>query len=79
MKSLVIFALALATVSAFETPVPFGDIPFDEENGGRIIGGQLASNGQFPYQVGLSLNGAWCGGSLISSTVILTAAHCVYG
>lgn len=29
------------------------------------------------YQVGLELGGALCGGSLIRSDVVLTAAHCV--
>lgn len=79
MKFLVIFVLTLATASAFERPVFFGDIPLDEESEGRITNGQAASDGQFPYQVGLSLNGVWCGGSLISTTYVLTAAHCVYG
>lgn len=46
----------------------------------RIIGGQFASPGQFPYQVSLQLKGRHhCGGSLISDTVIVTAAHCTMG
>lgn len=47
---------------------------------GRIIGGQFASMGQFPHQVSLQLNGRHhCGGSLISNTMIVTAAHCTVG
>ncbi|XP_034476153.1 trypsin-1 [Drosophila innubila] len=46
----------------------------------RIIGGQFASAGQFPHQVSLQLNGRHhCGGSLISDTMIVTAAHCTKG
>ncbi|KAF2892689.1 hypothetical protein ILUMI_13486 [Ignelater luminosus] len=45
----------------------------------RIVGGSDAPNCTFPYQV--SLRNAFgdhnCGGSIISPTVILTAAHCV--
>ena len=51
--------------------------------GGRIIGGQEATRNQFPYQAGLrlnipgSVNQGTCGGSLVSTTRVVTAAHCV--
>ncbi|CAB3370547.1 Hypothetical predicted protein [Cloeon dipterum] len=46
----------------------------------RIVGGTYADNGQFPWQVGMYLDGSgFCGGSLISDTVVLTAGHCVDG
>lgn len=51
----------------------------------RIVNGQLAYDGQFPYQVGLSLKfltsatNSWCGGSVIGNIWVLTAAHCTDG
>ncbi|XP_059486940.1 brachyurin-like [Neocloeon triangulifer] len=46
----------------------------------KIVGGSYATNGQLPFQVGMYLDGTgFCGGSLISDTVILTAGHCVVG
>jgi len=54
---------------------------FQEVSSGRIVGGQEATPGQFPYQVGLFINvtggQAFCGGSILSEEWILTAAHCV--
>ncbi|KAL0100723.1 hypothetical protein PUN28_019243 [Cardiocondyla obscurior] len=44
----------------------------------RIVGGDIATAGQFKYQVSLqSYDEHICGGSIISNTHILTAAHCV--
>ena len=51
---------------------------------GRIIGGSLAAEGAFPWMVSvLKVDGSslkpFCGGVLISSQHVLTAAHCVKG
>ncbi|XP_063923939.1 brachyurin-like [Zophobas morio] len=59
-------------------------LPFREISNGRIISGSPASRGQFPWQAALYLTlssggTSFCGGALISSTWILTAAHCVQG
>merc|ERR1739844_383626 len=45
----------------------------------KIVGGQEASPHQFPWQVGLFFDGYFCGGSIITSKHILTAAHCADG
>lgn len=49
--------------------------------GGRIVGGDEAIPGQYPYQVAIFIyveEGAYfCGGSLVKENVVLTAAHCV--
>lgn len=46
----------------------------------RIVGGHLAKNGQFTYQVSLRKTKSkshHCGASIISDRFLLTAAHCV--
>ncbi|CAJ0950743.1 unnamed protein product [Ranitomeya imitator] len=43
----------------------------------KIVGGADSTIGQWPWQVYLKLNdGSQCGGSLISESWVLTAAHC---
>lgn len=45
----------------------------------RIVGGTGAQSGQFPYLTSVrTLTGThYCGGAIISSRCVLTAAHCV--
>ncbi|XP_049774182.1 brachyurin-like [Schistocerca cancellata] len=54
--------------------------PKAEKAVGRIIGGFPASLGQFPHQASVVMDYSYlCGGSLISTSVVLTAGHCASG
>merc|ERR1712212_399042 len=51
--------------------------------GGRIVGGEDAYYGEFPHQIALLRGGPsgslMCGGSIVSSNMVVTAAHCCDG
>lgn len=48
---------------------------------GRITGGNEAARGQFPYQAAMFVTASggtyFCGGTILDTKTILTAAHCV--
>lgn len=44
----------------------------------RIIGGQDAYFGEFPWQVHIKISKHQCGGALVNRYYVVTAAHCVY-
>lgn len=54
-----------------------------DRNSGRIVGGNEAKPNSIPYQAGLLIASQWsttlCGGCLLSSRHVLTAAHCLAG
>merc|ERR1719369_754402 len=77
MNSLPILLLvALAAVCSSEKIEEYG-----ADDDSYIIGGRPAGHGEFPYQISLQMvrgsrSQHICGGTLISSTWVLCAAHC---
>merc|ERR1712142_846449 len=73
---LVLLLVALAAVCSSEQIEERG-----ADDSSYIIGGQPAGKGEFPYQISLQMvrgsrSQNICGGTLISSTWVLCAAHC---
>lgn len=44
----------------------------------RVVGGDDANDGDWPWIVAVSAGGYFCGGALISESTVLTAAHCLH-
>uniref|UniRef100_A0A803V038 Peptidase S1 domain-containing protein n=1 Tax=Ficedula albicollis TaxID=59894 RepID=A0A803V038_FICAL len=49
---------------------------FAEDDDDKIVGGYTCAKNAVPYQVSLNSGYHFCGGSLISSQWVLSAAHC---
>uniref|UniRef100_A0A3Q3B8Y9 Tryptase-like n=1 Tax=Kryptolebias marmoratus TaxID=37003 RepID=A0A3Q3B8Y9_KRYMA len=57
-------------------PAVCGTAPLNTNSESRIIGGQDAPAGSWPWQVSLHIQTTLCGGSLINNQWVLTAAQC---
>ena len=57
-----------------------GGCGLPEVSQGRVIAGENAPKGAWPWQIlMLFMNSPMCGGALIAPDWVLTAAHCVSG
>ncbi|XP_058450967.1 collagenase-like [Malaya genurostris] len=78
-------ALSQAAQLRYQTPITMRDArDLAQRSHVRIVNGFPAGDGQIPYQaflIGVFPSGGAlaCGGSIISSEWILTAAHCIVG
>ncbi|GJQ80496.1 hypothetical protein Trydic_g12388 [Trypoxylus dichotomus] len=72
--------VAPATLDALTTQ-SFGDQEIDRAASFRILRGTIAENGAYPFMASLRRlpNEHFCGGSIINSLWVLTAAHCMSG
>lgn len=71
---------AAAALAALLVPATIASA---DEAGTRIVGGNPATDGEYPWAVALHsagvspVYGHFCGGSLVAANAVLTAAHCV--
>merc|ERR1712127_227613 len=76
-----IFAGLIALAAA--KGVPKSKFTALARGGGKIVGGEDASYGEFPHQIMLLRGGPdgslMCGGSLVSPNMVVTAGHCCDG
>jgi secreted trypsin-like serine protease len=74
-----IFLLVVGQSGCAALEVDDPELVGTDEN--EIIGGNEATPGEYPWQVQLQIPGYlhWCGGSIIDTDWVLTAAHCVQG
>ncbi|XP_061397789.1 trypsin alpha-4-like [Musca vetustissima] len=72
LKFVILLSVAACALGA---AVPEGMLP---QLDGRIVGGVATTISSFPWQISLQRSGSHsCGGSVYSSKIIVTAAHCL--
>lgn len=77
LRVLALLVTSVAFVRVNGTPLPPKGV--SPQDLGRIVGGEETTIDKFPYQVGIRFLGAFhCGGSIFSSNIVITAAHCIY-
>ncbi|WP_051311834.1 serine protease [Zooshikella ganghwensis] len=71
--------LCLFNLNSYSSANPNSIIINTQPENRKIVGGEDAIRGEFPFMVSLQIynNNHFCGGSVIASRYILTAAHCV--
>lgn len=74
-------ALGLEPDNDLDNVIDPEDCGQQEFSSGRVVGGVESKNGEWPWLAAIFLHGPkrtefWCGGSLIGTKYILTAAHC---
>ncbi|WP_308167709.1 trypsin-like serine protease [Catellatospora tritici] len=67
-------ALAAAVIGSLAAAAPAQAVPIGPEGPQPVVGGVLATQGEFPWMVRLSMG---CGGAMYTQSLVLTAAHCV--
>jgi len=80
LKSLVLCVLVQTGFGSLVPP----KLDWSQVGKGRIVGGEVAEDGEFPWQVSLRQIGSigmthFCGGSVINENWVMTAGHCCAG
>ncbi|KAJ3644820.1 hypothetical protein Zmor_022522 [Zophobas morio] len=81
MNSSSLFTILIAFVCLHQTATNRSENPCIDNYQWRIIGGQTAAPGQFPFVASLrnESNGLWGAASILNENWLVTAAHCVEG
>ncbi len=82
MKFSIVLCMLLSVAFGWpkKTELTNAEAFWNEVREGRIVGGQAAALGQFPFQAALLLRGSLnCGSWIINARTIGTAAHCISG